>query len=180
VWIAYPDALARVDLRRNAITRTVSLSHEGFKGIGFASDGRILYVARGDGRLLRFDARTGRRLSAVRAPVGPIAAVAEGTVFVAGESGVSAVEATTGRARWTRELRAQRINNGALDRATLWVQATDRATQRDRLWRIDARTGHVTGSLGLPEFGAAGLVTAGEQVWTMSVGGDLQVALKKG
>ena len=60
------------------------------------------------------------------------------------------------------------------------VQATDRATTRDRLWRIDARTGHVTGSLTLPEFGAGDVVTTGKQVWTMSVGGDLQVALKKG
>ena len=62
----------------------------------------------------------------------------------------------------------------------MWVQATDRATTRDRLWRIDARTGHATGALTLPEFGAAGVVAVGKQVWTMSLGGDLQVALKKG
>ena len=38
----------------------------------------------------------------------------------------------------------------------------------------------MTGALTLPEFGAAGVVAVGKQVWTMSVGGDLQVALGKG
>jgi hypothetical protein len=181
VWMAYPQALLRVDLRRNAVTRTVPISHAGFNAFGAVSDGRVLYVTRGDGRLLRFDARTGKRLSAVRASFGGwLMGVAGGTVFVAGDSGVTAVDAATGRPHWTRDLRAQSVNGGTFDGTTVWVQATDRATTRDRLWRIDARTGHVTGSLTLPEFGAAGMVTAGKQVWTMSVGGDLQVALKKG
>jgi hypothetical protein len=174
VWIAYPDQLARVDLRHDAIPLIVPTSRAGFKNLGATSDGRILYVARGDGRLLRIDPRTGKSLSAVRAPVGWLLGVADGTVFVAGNSGVSAVDAATGRTRWSRDLSA---NEGALRGGTLWVHASDR---RDRLWRLDARTGHVTGSLTLPEFGAASLVTVGKQVWTMSVGGDLQVALKKG
>ena len=41
----------------------------------------------------------------------------------------------------------RRVNNGTFDGTTVWVQATDRATTRDRLWRIDARTGHATGAL---------------------------------
>ncbi len=181
VWMAYPQALLRVDLRRNAVTRTVPTSPSGFKALGAVSDGRVLYLTRGDGRLLRVDARTGKRLSAVRASFGGwLMGVAGGTVFVAGDSGVTAVDAATGRPRWTRDLRAQSVNNGVLDGTTMWVQATDRATPRDRLWRIDARTGHVTGSLTLPEFGAASVVTVGKQVWTMSTGGDLQVALGKG
>jgi outer membrane protein assembly factor BamB len=181
VWMAYPQALLRVDLRRNAVTRTVPTSRSGFKALGAVSDGRVLYLTRSDGRLLRVDARSGKVLSAVRAPFGGwLLGVAGGAVFVAGDSGVTAVDAATGRPRWTRDLRAERVNEGTFDGTTVWVQATDRATMRDRLWRIDARTGHVTGSLTLPEFGAAGIVTAGKQVWTMSVGGDLQVALKKG
>ena len=181
VWMGYPQALLRVDLRRNAVTRTVPISGTGFKAIDGVSDGQVLYVMRGDGRLLRFDARTGERLSAVRAPAGvQLLGVAGGTVFVAGDSGVTAVDARTGRSRWTRDLRAERVNNGLLDGSTVWVQATDRATARDRLWRVDARTGHVTGSLTLPEFGATAVVAVQEQVWTMSTGGDLQVALGKG
>jgi outer membrane protein assembly factor BamB len=177
VWIAYPQALLRVDLRRNAVTRTVPVSSEGYKALDAISDGEVLYVPRGDGRLLRFDARSGKRLSAVHAPAAGVLGVAGGTVFVMGESGVSAVDATTGRVRWTRDLHAQRINNGTLDGTTLWVHASDK---RDRLWRLDATTGHVSGSLTLPEFGAASVVAVGKQVWTMSTGGDLQVALGKG
>jgi outer membrane protein assembly factor BamB len=177
VWLANPQALRRVDLRRNAITRTVPISPDGFKALDGVSDGRILYIVRGDQRLLRFDARTGKRLSAVHAPAFGVLGVADGTVFLIGESGVSAVDAATGRVRWSRDLHAQGINNGTHDGTTLWVHASER---RDRLWRLDARTGAVTGSLALPEFGAASVVTAGKQVWTMSIGGDLQVALKKG
>ena len=132
---------------------------------------------RGDRRLLRFDARSGKRLSAVPANGAGLLGVSGGTVFLVGDSGLSAVDAATGRTRWTRDLGAQHVNNGTLDGGTLWVHASDR---RDRLWRLDARSGRVTGSLALPEFGAAGVVTVGKQVWTMSIGGDLQVALKKG
>jgi outer membrane protein assembly factor BamB len=170
VWIGYSDALARVDLRRNAITLVVPTSRAGFKNVGGVSDGQILYLSRGDGRLLRIDPRTGKTLTAVRAPVGVLMGVADGTVFVAGESGVSAVDAATGRTRWTRDLRA---NDGVLRGGTLWVHASDR---RDRLWRLDAETGHVTGSLTLPEFGEASMAAVGEQVWTMSIAGNLQVA----
>lgn len=177
VWMGYPQALMRVDLRRNAVTRTVPTSRSGFKALDGTSDGRILYIVRGDGRLLRFDARTGKRLSAVHAPAAGVLGVAGGTVFLMGDSGVSAVDAATGRVRWTRDLHAQRINNGTLDGDTLWVHASDRL---DRLWRLDAGTGRVTGSLTLPEFGAASVVAVGKQVWTMSTGGDLQVALGKG
>jgi PQQ-like domain len=180
VWAASSQALRRIDLRRNAVTRTIETSRDAFMNIAGVSDGRILYIGRGDGRLLRIDAGSGRRLSAARAPFGQYLGVAAGIVFIGTDSGVSAVDAATGRVRWTRDLRATQVNNGARDGATVWVQATDRGTGRDRLWRLDARTGHVTGSLGLPEFGAPGLVTVGKQVWTMSVGGDLQVALKKG
>jgi sugar lactone lactonase YvrE len=174
VWMAYPQALLRVDLRRYAITRTVPVSRVGYKALDAISDGRVLYVARGDRRLLRIDARSGKGISTVRAPVGRLLGVAGGTVFVGGESGLAAVDAATGRTRWTRDIGA---NDGVLRDGTLWVHASDR---RDRLWRLDAATGHVTGSLALPEFGAASVVAVGEQVWTMSTGGDLQVALGKG
>jgi hypothetical protein len=79
----------------------------GFKARDGVSDGRILYVVRGDQRLLRFDARTGKRLSAVHAPAFGVLGVADGTVFLMGESGVSAVDAATGRVRWARDLHAQ-------------------------------------------------------------------------
>jgi outer membrane protein assembly factor BamB len=180
VWAGTSQALRRIDLRRNAVTRTVQTSRDAFMNIAGVSDGRILYIGRGDGRLLRFDAGSGRRLSAARAPFGQYLGVAGGVVFIGTDSGVSAFDSATGRTLWTRNLRAAQVNNGVVDGTTVWVQASDRATRRDRLWRLDARTGHVTGSLGLPEFGASGLVTVGKQVWTMSIGGDLQVALKKG
>jgi virginiamycin B lyase len=177
VWLAYPDVLVRIDPRRTAVTSTFPISPAGYKAIGAVSDGRVLYLARGDGRLLRVDARTGKTISAVRsAAVGWLIGVANGTVFVTGDSGIVAVDAATGRARWRTDLNADRVNEGALAGGTVWVQATDRATNRDRLWRLDAHSGRVAGSLALPEFGAASMVAVGKQVWTMSIAGELEVA----
>ena len=38
--------------------------------------------------------------------------VAGGVLFIGTDSGVSAVDAATGRVRWTRDLRATQVNNG--------------------------------------------------------------------
>ena len=133
---------------------------------------------RGDDTLLAIDARTAKRLPDVHAATnGPIAAAANGTVIVAGDD-------RHGRARRRQrtralepgDLRADRINAGVLSGTTLWVQATDRATRRDRLWRIDARSGRTEGALTLPAFGAAGMATVGSQVWIVSLSGELLIA----
>ena len=180
VWLGNPQALRRVDLRRNAITRTVPTSREGFKALDGVSDGRILYVVRGDQRLLRFDARTGKRLSAVRAPVGrrPRRRRRHGVPH-----------RRVGRVGGRRRHRPR-----ALDARP--PRAADQQRHPRRHDAVGARDDRATGATGcgvstrapatsrarsmLPEFGASGLVAAGKQVWTMSTGGDLQVALGKG
>ena len=177
MWLVGGDWIARVDPRTSAVGRTISTSQGGFQAVGAYSDGRSLYVSRADGRLLRFDAGTGRRLSSVRAAAaGPIATVANGSVIVASDTGLVALDPGTGRARWSRDLGATRVNNAVLSGDTLWVQATDRATHRDRLWRLDASTGRVAGALTLPAFGASGMAMVGSQVWIVTPGGDLVVA----
>ena len=176
MWLIGSEGLARIDVRRNAVDRTVGTGRGGFQSIGVTTDGRSLYVMRADGRLLRYDARTGRRLASVRpAILGFPAAASGGSIMVDGDRGVGALDARSGRLLWTRDLGAERVNNSVLTGGTLWVQATDRATHRDRLWRIDARSGRVTGSLTLPAFGAAGMAAVGGRLWIVSPSGDLTV-----
>ena len=178
VWIGNSQALRRIDLRRNAVTRTVPTSRDAFMNIAGVSDGRILYVGRGaTGDCCASTPRTGERLSAV--PGRRSAGSRRRRRHRLHGAALRRVGRRRGHRPHPLDPRPPRhaVNDGVLDGATVWVQASDR---RDRLWRLDARTGHVTGSLALPEFGARGLATVGKQVWTMSIGGDLQVALKKG
>jgi hypothetical protein len=67
------------------------------------------------------------------------------------------------------------VNNGVLADGSVWAQGPDERSGRDRLWQLDARTGAVRASVGLPEFGAAGLAAVGDQVWVVGSGGTLVV-----
>jgi hypothetical protein len=177
VWVVGPSVVARVDPRRNALQRPISVGRAGYVVGGWDSDGRTLYLLRGDDTLLAIDARTGKRLPDVHvATSGPLVAGTNGTVIVAGKTGIVALDTASGRVRWSRDLGAGSINNGVLSGTTLWVQATDRATRRDRLWRIDARSGRTEGTLTLPAFGAAGMATVGSEVWIVSLSGELVIA----
>ena len=92
------------------------------------------------------------------------------------EEGSASLDAESGRVRWTRDLGAERVNYSILADGLLWVQATDRATHRDRLWRIDPHSGRVTGAVTLPAFGAASMAAVGGRIWIVTTGGDLVVA----
>jgi outer membrane protein assembly factor BamB len=177
VWVVGPSVVARADPRRKQLEPPISVDRAGYVVGGWNTDGRTLYLMRGDDTLLAIDARTAKRLPNVRvATSGPIVAATNGTVIVAGETGMVALDTASGRVRWSRDLGAGSINNGVLSGTTLWVQATDRATRRDRLWRIDARSGRTEGTLTLPAFGAAGMATVGSQVWIVSLSGELVIA----
>jgi streptogramin lyase len=177
VWVVNGLTLLRVDPRTNAIDRTISLARSGFQVNGGASDGRYLYFSRADGTLLVFDARTGARLASPGLAIDGSAfgAAARGVVFLAGDKAVSALNVHTARTLWSRELPVQNFNNGVLDGRTLWVEGGDRGSGRDRLWRLDAATGRVTGSLGLRDFGAPGMAPVAGRLWLVSGAGVLQV-----
>jgi hypothetical protein len=177
MWLGAPDGLARVDLRSGAVGRTISLADDGFHAVGGNTDGKMLYVLRADGTLLRIDGRSGRRSKSIAAAAsGPIDAVAGSTLFVAQDDAEVALDGRTGRELWRRPLGSRSVNNATVDGSTLWVHATDRATNRDRLWRLDARTGAVAGALTLPAFGAAGMTTVGGRPWVISLEGELMEA----
>ena len=67
------------------------------------------------------------------------------------------------------------LSGGAL----LWVQGRPRAGGRDRLWRLDSKTGRVTASLVLPEFGVAGMAAIGERLWLVSLRGRLAIVASR-
>jgi outer membrane protein assembly factor BamB len=175
LWLSTLLGMQRFDPARDAFDRPIALTHAGFQTHAIATDGRELYISRADGTLLVFDAHTGARRPSPGVEVDAAAvAAARGIVTLATSKGVSALNAHTARTLWTTDLAENPPNNVVLGRGVVWVEGADVAG-RDRLWRLDAATGRVTGSLPLQEFGAPGLAVVGDHVWAVSANGVLQI-----
>jgi hypothetical protein len=177
VWVASPLELLRIDPRHNRIDRRIGLDRQGFQAHGFATDQNHLYVLRADRVLLVRNAATGAQISSARLALdGLLMGAADGTVTIASGNGVAAVDARNGRTLWRADLGSTRVNDGFVAGPSVWIHITDHDTNRDRLVRLDARDGHVTGSLTLPEFGVAGLAPVDGDVWIISPNGRLTIA----
>jgi streptogramin lyase len=181
VWVITRTELLQIDSGRNAVKRRVPINTAGFELRSAVLDGRALYVQRSDGMLLTLDARTGARQSTTRPQLqGFVLNVVSGTAFAVTDDGVGALDTRSGRALWIRRLGAERVNGAATAGPLLWVQGRPRAGGRDRLWRLDSKTGRVTGSLVLPEFGVAGMAAIGERLWLVSPRGRLVIVASHG
>jgi outer membrane protein assembly factor BamB len=181
VWVATRTEMLRIDPGRNAVKRRVPLNTAGFELRSAVLDGHALYLQRSDGVLLTLDARTGARQATTRPQLqGFVLNVVAGTAFAVTDDGVAAFDTRSGRAVWIRRLGAERVNGSATAGPLLWVQGRPRAGGRDRLWRLSAKTGRVTGSLVLPEFGVAGMAAIGERLWLVSPGGRLVIVAPQG
>jgi len=177
VWVISPLELVAVDPQRDEITRRIPLARAGFQATSYTFDARAIYVGRPDGVLLTFDTRTGERVARVRPTVdGFLVGTLDDRVIVATADGLAAIEKASGRVVWRRDIGAQRVKAAtAVVDGVVWIHGRDARTGRDRLWRVDARSGRVTGSLGLREFGVTGLTAIGDEVWSVSPGGRLVV-----
>jgi outer membrane protein assembly factor BamB len=175
LWLATPLGMQRFDPATDAFDRPITLTRAGFQAHDIATDGQNLYISRADGTLLVFDAHTGARRPTPGVEVdGYAVAAAHGVVMLAEQKGMSALNAHTARTLWTTELSKTPPVNVVLSRGLLWVEGVDE-TGNDRLWRLDAATGHITGSVRLPDFGAPGLAVVGDNVWVVSTNGVLQI-----
>jgi outer membrane protein assembly factor BamB len=176
VWVATPLTLLRVDPSRNVIDRRIDLTRDGYQAVGGAFDRRSLYIMRSDGTLITRDRRSGARLSSSRPQVaGFLFGTLDGAVLFGTEGGVAAVDPGSGRTLWSRDLGARRVNDAFRSGDLLWVHVSDARTGRDRLWRLDARTGSGTGSVALREFGLSGMVGVGSEVFVLNQNGRLVV-----
>ncbi|HWT25356.1 MAG TPA: PQQ-binding-like beta-propeller repeat protein [Solirubrobacteraceae bacterium] len=177
LWVITPLELLAVDPRGDEVTRRIPIARAGFQAASYTFDAGAIYVGRPDGVLLTFDTRTGARTSRVRVGLDAfLMAAADGRLLAATANGVAAIDPSSGRVVWQRDIGAQRVNTTTITGdGGLWVHGTDARTGRDRLWRMDARDGRVTGSLGLREFGVTGFAAVGDDVWTVSPPGRLVV-----
>jgi hypothetical protein len=62
-----------------------------------------------------------------------------------------------------------------VNRSRLFVEGADGATQRERIWQLDARTGRVGGAVTMPQFGVVGILPVGDGVWILTSNGHAVV-----
>jgi outer membrane protein assembly factor BamB len=176
VWVPSNTEFLRVDPRGERVDKRVPVAADGFLAYNATSDGETLYIGRADDSMLRLDARTGAEVPGKRPAVpGFFFAAADGLVFLGNDQGVGAFDPDSGQVLWSRRLPLRTINNATIANGLVWVHGTNGRTGRDRLWRLDARTGAMRGSVALREFGAPGLAPVGNEVWVVSGSGVLTV-----
>jgi outer membrane protein assembly factor BamB len=142
----------------------------------FSLGDQYLWSLRSDGRILRFDAATGKADGGFVSPLPTEAIVAFGPDLMAGSGGtVARLDGQTGRELWRRTL-GSRHNASLAASGLIWI-AYSSAVRGDPDWlvAIAADSGKTVTSTALDTFGASGLAIVGRDVWLNTAGGQTLV-----
>jgi outer membrane protein assembly factor BamB len=176
VWVGGPGGALRVDPRTNRVAQLISTAAGGYETAGFGLGGGHLWVAVSDGRLLRFDARTGAATAQFRSPVLGDVLTLGGRLVVVGTHEIARMDPRSGRVLWRTSLGT--IYTATAAGGRIWVSASSAPTARaegDRLIALDARTGRVLANVGAGEFGIGGLTAVGPRLWMATAGGRIVI-----
>ncbi|HET7049432.1 MAG TPA: hypothetical protein VFI54_14310 [Solirubrobacteraceae bacterium] len=173
----------RIDPQTGRATTLIALPY-GWGPDGIALRGRDLWALAVGSRqqgLLRFDARTGSRLSDVRIllPNGNLRDdPAPGTFGFAGDAliasvhgGFARIDPTTGQVlwRWHRSS-GQGVQAWTVAAGMIWA-AVQQSGASDRLVEVAPNDGHVLTGVNLDEFGTAGIAAIDNELWVTTTGG---------
>jgi PQQ-like domain len=177
------DRLGVMRLAPQAARATVAFTLPGGwgrVGIALRSDG--LWAITADDRLLRYDARTGEKLSETpldlpvsrrdREPAPGHLQFAGDTLVTSTPGGLAGIDPDAGRVVWRRHLGGN-VNAWTEAGGLVWAAVSPQGP--DRLVAVEPHDGRVATSMGLDSFGAAGIASIGDQLWITTAGGDALV-----
>jgi outer membrane protein assembly factor BamB len=176
LWAGDEAQLLRIDPAGRRIERRVNVRAGGLEASGMTADARRVYVLHRDGRLLTIDGRNDTKGApvALHVPARWLAGAAGRSVIVALDGGFAAVDRTTGRTLWQTHVAARSFDAAGVAGTALWAHGSA-PSGRDTVWRLDARSGRVTGRLALPEFGVSFETVVRGRLWVLTPGGRLQI-----
>ena len=161
---------------RRATVAFVLPGGSGRVGIALRRDG--VWAITADDRLLRYDARTGEKLSGTRLdlPATPrVTQPAPGELQFAGDTlvtsipgGLAGIDPYTGRVVWRRHLGVS-VNAWTEADGVIWAAV---AQGPDRLVAVQPDDGRVATSVGLGSFGTHGIASVGDELWVTTAGGE--------
>jgi outer membrane protein assembly factor BamB len=174
VWVIGPNGAVGVDPARNRVVREIRLGGSFLIVDAMVRDGQ-LWLTRADHTITRFDARTGRRLGAVRWRTDAFLLPFADKLIAMSRTSVALVDPDTGRALWRTRIGTS-LELDELSGGRLFLQGSDgSAGGRDRVWELDVHDGRVIGKATVPEFSTVGMIRAGSGVWLLSSGGHVVV-----
>jgi outer membrane protein assembly factor BamB len=180
VWAGNTRRLLRIDPAGRRIVRRVSIGAGGLDAASLTADGRNIIVLGKDGKVVTYDGHTGAKLSSTAPPAAMFALDGAARYVISefdnggADHGFTAVDRSTGRTVWRRRISAVLVDQAIVSGPTLWAHGTGTA-HGDTLWRIDANTGRVTGTLGLPDSGATALAPVRDRLWVLTPAGRLEI-----
>jgi hypothetical protein len=176
VWVWGQTGAVRIDPRTNRVALGIAMPNDAVKG--FALDGNDVWIATEGARLLRFDAATGKRLTALRGrpqmvPI-PVVSVRGAVVYGSNSGTLYAVDATTGRSRWRTPLPGRARSVLPRD-GRIWILTTSASSPNDELVALDPDTGRAVARVGLPTGDGVALQAVGSDLWVTGSGGDVHI-----
>jgi DNA-binding beta-propeller fold protein YncE len=175
MWVLGSEGGALIDPRRGAVARVVRWNLGGVYADAYALAGTALWVHAGDGRLLRFDARTSARQVSVAGTPGRarLAASAGAGVVVGHDDGTVARIDGGGRALWSTRV-GEKAGQLAIAGRLVWTLSQTRGAEW--LAAVDLATGRV---LGATTLGASSdnyaLAPMGDALWVTTPTGQAVV-----
>jgi outer membrane protein assembly factor BamB len=173
VWVLSGTGALLIDPATNRVVRAISLGGS-FHVVDAIAQGSELWLVRADDSITRFDMRTGRRLGRVPwATRGRLLPFADRLVSGTRRS-VELVDPRTGKAAWRTRIGTE-LHGFMVNGSRLFVEGADGATERERVWQLDALSGRVAGAVTMPEFGVVGMLPVGDGVWVLTSNGHAVV-----
>jgi PQQ-like domain len=174
VWVGGAGGALRVDPRTNRVTQAVAAPDELISS-DFALARSGLWAITEDGRLLRFDSRTGTILSDVRLALPgalDLSGGPEDALLATLPDGLARIDPDTGRVLWRTRL-GQRVNTWTAAGGLIWARSTGQG--HDRLTALEPDTGNVLTRLELDDFGGTGIAPINKELWLSTVGGNVVI-----
>jgi hypothetical protein len=184
VWVAGVSGALRVDTQTNRVTQAIAAPDQ-LVATHFALLDGALWALTEDGRLLRFDTRTGKVLSDARvglrfsdALVGlpeawDLSDGPGGSLIAAVPSGeLARVEPYTGRVLWRTRL-GQNVQVWSAADGLIWTRSNGPAY--DRLTALDPDTGAILTRVELEDFGGTAIAPVDDELWLSTAGGNVVV-----
>lgn len=172
LWVATAEAAVRIDPKSGRPIETLRTARDGYTTRSFARAYGDVWIQTSDGRLVRFDAATGKRKASLRVPDGiEIGDLGMNGLFLSDGASLSRVDARLHRL-WRTPIPS--IGPAVAAHGRLWIE-TATASRGDRVLTLDPRTGHVIDSVDVGEFGARWIDPIRDEIWMATAGGHVVI-----
>jgi len=181
VWAVGLDGVLRVDPQTDSPDLHIALGTPAGDPRGIVITEEYVWALSAEGRLMRYDTRSGRPSGAQRVHA-PVAAYLVGgpsgrLMLLLGRGGLALIDPSDGRIVW-RVAAGKDIGWVHGREGDLWVQvlapeSSDLA--HDQLLRLDPESGRRRGAIELPATGVAGMADVGRDLWTATPGGAVTI-----